>query len=92
MAGDPAAGLEILEAAASSPATSNYPQLPAVRAHLFSQLDRHVEAADHYRRAAALTRNAGERTTFLARADAEVALSVRDSGSDRSRTDSEFTQ
>jgi hypothetical protein len=59
---------------------------------LFSQLGRHAEAADHYRQAAALTRNAGERTTFLARADTEVALLVRDSGSGRSRPDKEFTQ
>jgi predicted RNA polymerase sigma factor len=93
MAGDPAAGLEILEAAAASPATRNYPQLPAVRAHLLSQLGRHAEAADHYRRAAALTRNARERTTFLARTDTELALvPLQDSGSGRSGPDIEFTQ
>jgi RNA polymerase sigma factor (sigma-70 family) len=72
MAGDPAAGLQVLEAAAASPATRSYPQLPAVRAHLLSQLGRHAEAAEHYREAADLTRNAGERTTFLARADTEL--------------------
>jgi predicted RNA polymerase sigma factor len=67
-------------------------QRPAVRAQLFSQLGRHAEAADHYRQAAALTRNAGEPTTFLGRTDTEVALWVRDSGSGRSRPDKEFTQ
>ena len=74
MAGNPAAGLQVLEAAATSPATRNYPQLPAVRAHLLSQLGRHAEAAEHYRRAAALTRNAAERAMFLARVDIELAL------------------
>jgi RNA polymerase sigma factor (sigma-70 family) len=93
MAGDPAAGLDILEAAAASPATRNYPQLPAVRAHLLSQLGGHAEAADHYRQAASLTRNAGERRTFLARADTELALiPLQDSGSRRRGPDIEFTQ
>jgi RNA polymerase sigma factor (sigma-70 family) len=80
MAGDPAAGLQVLEAAAASPATRNYPQLPAVRAHLLSQLGRHAEAAEQFRKAADLTRNAGERTTFLARADTELGA-VQNSGS-----------
>src|SRR5215204_2620454 len=80
MAGDPAAGLQIFEPAAASPATRNYPQLPAVRAHLLSQLGRHAEAAEHYRKAADLTRNAGERTTFLARANTELDT-VQNSGS-----------
>ena len=93
MAGDPAAGLAILKAVAASPATRNYPHLPAVRAHLLSQLGRHAEAADDYRQAAALTRNAGERTTFLARADTELALvPLQDSGSGRTGPDIGFTQ
>lgn len=93
MAGDPAAGLAILKAVAASPATRNYPHLPAVRAHLLSQLGRHAEAADDYRQAAALTRNAGERTTFLARADTELALvPLLGDGLGRSGPDIEFTQ
>jgi hypothetical protein len=46
-----------------------------------------------YRQAAALTRNAGERTTFRARAHTELALvPLQDSGSCRSGPDIEFTQ
>jgi predicted RNA polymerase sigma factor len=74
MAGDPAGGLQVLEAAADSPTMTGYSQLPAVRAHLLGQLGRHAEAAEQYREAATLTRNAGERTTFLFRADTELAL------------------
>jgi RNA polymerase sigma factor (sigma-70 family) len=82
MAGDPAGGLRLLESTAAAPATRSYPQLPAVRAHLLSQLGRHAEAAEHFRKAAALTRNAGERATFLARADTELTLGpVQNSGS-----------
>jgi hypothetical protein len=45
------------------------------------------------RQAAALTRNAGERTTFLARADTELALvPLQDNGLGRSGPDIEFTQ
>ena len=74
MAGDPAGGLQVLEAAADSPTMTGYSQLPAVRAHLLGQMGRHAEAAEQYREAATLTRNAGERTTFLFRADTELAL------------------
>jgi RNA polymerase sigma factor (sigma-70 family) len=46
----------------------NYPLLPAVRGDLLAKLGRTAEARDEFRRAAAITRNAGERTIFESRA------------------------
>ena len=45
-----------------------YPLLPAVRADLLARLGRDDEARAEFERAAALTRNAGERAIFLGRA------------------------
>jgi RNA polymerase sigma factor (sigma-70 family) len=46
----------------------NYPLLPAVRGDLLAKLGRAAEARDEFRRAAAMTRNARERTIFESRA------------------------
>jgi len=68
MAYGPARGLEVLEALAGERALRDYPQLPAVRGDLLSRLGRDEEARREFARAAELTRNAGERALFLARA------------------------
>lgn len=61
---DPARALAIVDALA----LPNYPLLPAVRADLLAKLGRTLEARDEFRRAAAMTRNARERTIFESRA------------------------
>jgi len=48
----------------------NYPLLPAVRGDLLARLGRSAEAGKEFRRAAAMTRNAGERALFEGRAAA----------------------
>ena len=48
----------------------NYPLLPAVRGDLPARLGRNAEAGQEFRRAAAMTRNARERSLFQARAAA----------------------
>jgi predicted RNA polymerase sigma factor len=64
----PAAGLAIVERLVAAGALASYPQLPAVRGDLLAELGRDVEAKAEFERAAALTRNAGERSVFLGRA------------------------
>jgi RNA polymerase sigma factor (sigma-70 family) len=68
MAFGPAAGLELIDALVSEPALRAYHLLPSVRGDLLAKLGRHAEAAAEFRRAAALTRNARERTLLLERA------------------------
>jgi predicted RNA polymerase sigma factor len=46
-----------------------YPLVPAVRGDLLAQLGRTAEARHEFEKAAALTRNAAERTLFTARAE-----------------------
>ncbi len=70
LAGDPARGLALVDALAQERALRAYPQLPAVRGDLLARLDRADEARDEFLRAAALTRNDGERVLFRRRADA----------------------
>ncbi|MFI6324263.1 RNA polymerase sigma factor [Nonomuraea sp. NPDC050556] len=70
MAGEPAKALEIVDGLAGERALKGYPQLPAVRGDLLEKLGRRGEARAEFERAAALTRNAGERTLFEARAAA----------------------
>ncbi|HEY0636901.1 MAG TPA: RNA polymerase sigma factor [Pseudonocardiaceae bacterium] len=67
MANGPAAGLAVLDAVDTA-ALARYPQLPAVRGDLLERLGRADEARAEFRRAAGLTRNAGERALFLRRA------------------------
>jgi predicted RNA polymerase sigma factor len=68
MAAGPAAGLSVVEALAEEPSLQGYHLLPAVRGDLLAKLGRFAEAREQFERAAALTRNARERTLLRARA------------------------
>jgi len=70
MAFGPAAGLELVDALRSEPSLKAYHLLPAVRGDLLAKLGRADEARAEFERAAALTRNARERTLLIARAAA----------------------
>ncbi len=73
MAFGPAAGLEIVDAVAADPALKTYHLLPSVRGDFLFKLGRRAEAREEFERAAALTRNARERTLLLERAAACAA-------------------
>jgi RNA polymerase sigma factor (sigma-70 family) len=68
MAFGPAAGLELVDALTPEPSLKSYHLLPSVRGDLLMKLGRLDEARTELERAAALTRNARERTLLLARA------------------------
>jgi RNA polymerase sigma factor (sigma-70 family) len=68
MAFGPAAGLHIADALTAEPALKTYHLLPAVRGDLLAKLGRTKEARAEFERAAALTRNARERSLLTARA------------------------
>ena len=68
MAFGPAAGLEIVDTLTAEPSLERYHLLPAVRGDLLHKLGRYSEARAEFERAAALTRNARERTLLLERA------------------------
>jgi predicted RNA polymerase sigma factor len=68
MAEGPAAGLAIVDALRDEPALKTYHLLPGVRGDLLFKLDRKAEARVEFERAAALTRNARERTLLMKRA------------------------
>ncbi len=70
MAFGPASGLELVDTLSAEPALKNYHLLPSVRGDLLVKLGRHEEARTEFERAAALTRNARERTLLLGRAAA----------------------
>jgi len=70
MAFGPAAGLEIADALVKEPSLRSYHLLPAVRGDFLAKLGRREEARAEFERAAALTRNARERTLLLGRAAA----------------------
>jgi predicted RNA polymerase sigma factor len=70
MAFGPAAGLAIVDPLCADSALRNYPFLPSVRADFLAKLGRFAEAKIEVERAAALTKNARERTLFLERAAA----------------------
>lgn len=70
MAEGPAAGLALVEELRDDPALAEYHWLPSVRGDLLAKLGRLAEARHDFERAAALTRNARERTLLLARAQA----------------------
>jgi RNA polymerase sigma factor (sigma-70 family) len=63
----PAAGLAIVDTLTAGGELAGYPQLLAVRGDLLERAGRRGESAASYRRAAELTRNQGERTTYLTR-------------------------
>jgi len=68
MAFGPAAGLPLVDALASDPALKGYHLLPSVRGDLLAKLGRLDEARTEFERAAAMTRNARERTLLQQRA------------------------
>lgn len=65
MAFGPGAGLEIVDALAAEPALLRYHLLPSVRGDLLARLGRFTEARVEFERAAALTKNARERSLLL---------------------------
>ena len=75
MAGDPAEGLAIVAALADAPSLRDYPQVPAVRAHLLGLLGRTEEAREAYLVAADLTRNEPEAALLRRRAHESRELS-----------------
>jgi RNA polymerase sigma-70 factor, ECF subfamily len=70
MAFGPASGLELVDQLTAEPSLKAYHLLPSVRGDLLAKLGRHDEARVEFERAAALTRNARERTLLLERAAA----------------------
>ena len=72
MASGPAEGLVLVDALAKEPQLRNYHLLPSVRGDLLSRLQRHAEARDEFERAAAMARNARERTLLQQRAAASA--------------------
>ena len=68
MAFGPAAGLAIVDGLVAEPVLASYHLLPSVRADLLAKLGRVDEAREELQRAAALARNARERTLLLDRA------------------------
>ncbi len=69
MADGPAAGLELVDALAGTPALRGYHLLPSVRGDLLSRLGRTAEAREEFLRAAGLTRNERERRLLRRRAE-----------------------
>jgi RNA polymerase sigma-70 factor, ECF subfamily len=70
MAYGPQSGLDVVDRLVAEPTLRNYHLLPSVRGDLLKKLGRLGEARQEFERAAALTRNARERTLLLARATA----------------------
>jgi RNA polymerase sigma factor (sigma-70 family) len=70
MAAGPQAGLDLVDTLASDEYLRTYHLLPSVRGDLLAKLGRADEAAAEFERAAAMTRNARERTLLLVRAAA----------------------
>jgi len=70
MAAGPQAGLDLVDTLASDEYLRTYHLLPSVRGDLLAKLGRAEEAAAEFERAAAMTRNARERTLLLKRAAA----------------------
>jgi len=68
MAFGPAAGLAIVEPLCGEPSIRNYPFLASVHADLLARLGRFAEARAEAERAASLTKNARDRSLFIARA------------------------
>lgn len=69
-ASGPEVALPLVEALSDEPLLREYPQLPALQGDLLEQLGRRDEARQAFERAAALTRNARERSRMQARAQA----------------------
>jgi RNA polymerase sigma factor (sigma-70 family) len=73
MAYGPARALPLVDALMTEPALRLYHWLPSVRGDLLVKLGRPAEARDEFERAAALTRNARERTLLTQRAEQAAA-------------------
>ncbi|MFI6904173.1 DUF6596 domain-containing protein [Nonomuraea sp. NPDC050394] len=71
MAEGPEAGLALIDELTRDPALKDYHPLSVVHGDLLARLGRHEEAGTQFERAAALTRNAAERTFLLNRATTE---------------------
>jgi RNA polymerase sigma-70 factor (ECF subfamily) len=67
MAGEPEAGLEVVDELVAHGALDGYHLLPAVRGELLEQLGRRDEARAEFELAASMTRNARERDQLLSR-------------------------
>jgi RNA polymerase sigma factor (sigma-70 family) len=76
MAFGPQAGLALVDELTADPSLKNYHLLPSVRGDLLARLDRWEEARAEFEAAAALTRNARERTLLLERARAATPPST----------------
>jgi RNA polymerase sigma-70 factor, ECF subfamily len=70
MAGEPAAGLEIVDELVAHGALDGYHLLPAVRGELLEKLGRRGEARAEFELAASMTRNARERDQLMIRVQA----------------------
>ena len=70
MAFGPQAGLALVDELTADPSLKNYHLLPSVRGDLLAKLERWEEARAEFEAAAAITRNARERTLLLERARA----------------------
>lgn len=70
MAQGPAAGLDLVDRLGDEPSLRNYHLLPSVRGDLLEKLGRREEARGEFERAAALARNARERSLLERRAQA----------------------
>jgi RNA polymerase sigma factor (sigma-70 family) len=70
MAEGPERGLELLDALRAEKSLQDYAHLPAACGDMLARLGRRSEARAEFERAAALTRNEGERVIFLRRAAA----------------------
>jgi RNA polymerase sigma-70 factor (ECF subfamily) len=68
MAEGPAAGLALVDALVGEPVLRDYHLLPSARAELLTRLERWGEALQEWERAAALTKNGGQRRLLLERA------------------------
>jgi RNA polymerase sigma factor (sigma-70 family) len=68
MASGPEAGLEMVDSLRDDPALRGYHLLPSVRGDLLKKLGRRQEAREEFERAAAITRNAREKTLLMQRA------------------------
>ncbi|MEP6783433.1 MAG: RNA polymerase sigma factor [Acidobacteriota bacterium] len=68
MAFGPEQGLEVVAPLSAEPMLSGYPYLPGVRADLLFKLKRFDEARVEFEKAAALTKNASQRTLLLRKA------------------------
>ncbi|MGZ8272700.1 MAG: RNA polymerase sigma factor [Burkholderiaceae bacterium] len=77
MAFGPAAGLEVVDTLRAEPQLNGYHLLPSVRGDLLYKLGRLDEARAEFERAAAMTRNARERSLLARRAEECVQRATR---------------